>query len=261
MDFDMRTQKARLALLLSLVAVTAWAGGLAEAPSLSIAQRAIAQPVSGASVAFARYTAGLGHTARSADRRTVSVEIEASLPGLAKQGCLQAIRRGGASDRPEYQVLHIEGDSIVKQEVIARYLTAETQAEVIPKASVAVSPANYKFHYIGSIASAGTLVYVYQIKPRKRRAGLMEGQLWIDAGTGLAVHQGGHLVKNPSIFVRRVELVRDTRLRDGVPYLQTTRLAIDTRLVGRAEVTIRERPYPDSEQVVAALNSSSGVRP
>src|SRR5450631_2863791 len=261
MDFDMRTQKARLALLLSLVAVTAWAGGLAEAPSLSIAQRAIAQPVSGASVAFERYTAGLGHTARSVEWRTVTIEIEASLPGLAKQGRLLAIRRGGASDRPEYQVLHIEGDSIVKQEVIARYLTAENQAEVIPKASVAVSPANYKIHYIGSMVSAGTQVYVYQIKPRKRRAGLMEGQLWIDAGTGLAVHQGGHLVKNPSIFVRRIEIVRDTRLRDGVPYLQTTRLAIDTRLLGRAEVTIRERPYPDSEQVVAALNSSSGVRP
>jgi hypothetical protein len=266
----MRTQEAasdrpwrsmRLAFPLAVVSLTAWAGGPPDAASLSITQPAVAQPASSPSLALARYIASLGHTMRRAEWQTVTVEIEASLPGLAKQGRLQAIRRSGASGRPEYQVLHIEGDSIVKQQVIARYLTAEKEAEAIPKASVTVSPANYKFRYVGSIASSGTIVYVYQVTPRKKRAGLMEGQLWIDAGTGLAVHQGGHLVKKPSIFVRRVELVRDTRLRDGAPYLQTTRLTIDTRLVGRAELTIREHPYTDSEQVIAALNSGTGVRP
>jgi hypothetical protein len=122
------------------------------------------------------------------------------------------------SRNPEYQVLHIEGDSIVKQQVIARYLTAEREAQAIPKASVAVSPANYKFRYLGSIASSGTFVYVYRVAPRKKRAGLMEGQLWIDGASGLAVHQDGHLVTKLSIFVRRVELVRDTRL----PALRST---------------------------------------
>jgi hypothetical protein len=159
-------------------------------------------------------------------------------------------------------VLHIEGDSLVKQQVIARYLTAEKEAEAMPKASVAVSPANYKFRYIGSIASPGTFVYVYQVTPKKKRAGLMEGQLWIDAATGLAVHQDGRLVKKPSVFIRRIELVRDTRLRDGTPYLKTTHLAIDTRLVGRAELTIREQPETDTKQVIAAsLTSSARVRP
>ncbi len=256
----------RLALSLVVVSATAWAGGPLETTPASIIQPAITQPdmlegVSSPSLAFGRYLASLGSTTRPAEWQTVTVEIEASLPGLAKQGRLKAIRRSDPSGRPEYQVLHIEGDSMVKQQVIARYLTAERDADAIPKASVAVSPANYKFRYVGSIASPGTFVYVYQVTPKKKRAGLMEGQLWIDAGTGLAVHQGGHLVKKPSIFVRRVELVRDTRLRDGVPDLQTARLAIDTRLVGRAELTIRERPYTESEQVIGALHSNVGVRP
>ncbi|MGA8595964.1 MAG: hypothetical protein WB676_14705 [Bryobacteraceae bacterium] len=165
-------------------------------------------------MAFARYIASLGRTTRSPEWQTVTVEIEASLPGLAKQARLEAIRRSGVSGNPEYQVLHIEGDSIVKQQVIARYLTGEREAQAIPKASVAVSPANYKFRYVGSIApSAGTFVYVYRVTPRKKRAGLMEGQLWIDAASGLAVHQDGHLVTKLSIFVRRVELVRDTGSR------------------------------------------------
>ena len=114
---------------------------------------------------------------------------------------------------------------------------------------------------LGSIASSGTFVYVYRVTPRKKRAGLMEGQLWIDAASGLAVHQDGHLVTKLSIFVRRVELVRDTRVRDGVPYLETTRLTIDTRLVGRAELTIREHPYTGSNQEIAALHSRAGRRP
>jgi hypothetical protein len=266
----MRTQEAasnrvwrsmRLALPLVVVSLTAWAGDPPEGASLFMAQPATVQATSGPSLAFGRYIASLGQTARPAGWETVTVEIDASLPGLAKQGRLQAIRRRGASGHPEYQVLHVEGDSIVKQQVIARYLTAEKEAEAMPKASVAVSPANYKFRYVGSIASAGIFVYVYQVTPRKKRAGLMEGQLWIDAATGLAVHQGGRLVKKPSIFVRRVELVRDTRLHDGVPDLETTHLAIDTRLVGRAELTIREQPYSDSERVIAALHLNAGVRP
>ncbi|MGA8594224.1 MAG: hypothetical protein WB676_05710 [Bryobacteraceae bacterium] len=272
---DMGTQQAildrawrflRLALSLAVISVTVWAAGPLDAPLDSVIQPLATQPdvveaTSSPSLAFGRYIASLGRITRPAEWQTVTVEIEASLPGLAKRGRLEAIRRNSASGRPEYQVLHVEGDSIVKQEVIARDLMAEKEADAIPKASVAVSPANYKFRYVGSIASPGRFVYVYQVTPKKKRTGLMEGQLWIDAETGLAVHQGGHLVKKPSIFVRRVELVRDTQFRDGVPDFETTRLAIDTRLVGRAELTIREHPYADSDQVIGALRSSAGVQP
>ena len=60
----------------------------------------------------------------------VSVNIEASIPKLAKQARLQAIRHFNASGNPEYQVLHVEGDSTVKKQVIARYLSAEAQARI-----------------------------------------------------------------------------------------------------------------------------------
>jgi hypothetical protein len=70
----------------------------------------------------------------------------------------------------------------------------------------------------------------------------MQGELWIDAASGVAVHQAGHLVKRPSMFLRRVEIAQDTEIRDGSPYVRITRLDIDTRLVGRAELTIKEHP-------------------
>jgi hypothetical protein len=137
----------------------------------------------------------------------------------------------------------MDGDRTVRQQVIARYLSAEVEAAALPPASVAIAPANYRFRYRGSITDGGTLAYIFEITPQKRRAGLIRGQLWIDAGSGLVLRQTGYLVRSPSIFVRRVDITRDTAVRDGAAYERTTRLWIDTRLVGRAELTITERPY------------------
>ena len=102
--------------------------------------------------------------------------------------------------------------------MIARYLDAEEQAEALPYSAVAVTPMNYKFRYLGSVENNGTAVYIFQIVPRKKRAGLIRGQIWIDSATGIAVHQAGRFVKRTSIFIREIEVSRDTNLRNGHPY-------------------------------------------
>ena len=88
---------------------------------------------------------------------------------------------------------------------------------------------------------AGSQAYVFQIAPRHKRAGLIQGELWIDAASGLAVRKTGHLVKRPSVFLKRVDVVQDTDLMDDAPAMRITHLEIETRLVGLAELTIRER--------------------
>jgi len=172
-----------------------------------------------------------------------TIEIEASLPKLGKQGRLRAIRRLLPLGKVDYHVVELEGDSTVKQQVIARYLSAEAQAAARPSSSVAITPANYKFRYAGSVNVAGALSYVFQIAPRKKREGLIRGELWIDAESGIALRQAGRLVRSPSIFLRRVEITRQTDMQDGVPSARITHLNIDARLIGRAELTITERPY------------------
>jgi hypothetical protein len=205
----------------------------------------LVQSTSGAGMAFARYVARLG--AASA-WTTETVEIDASLPHLAMHGRLRAIRRLLPHGKPEYQVLEVAGDQTVKQQVIARYLSAEVRASELPASSVALSPANYKFRYQGFAAIAGAMVYVYQITPRKKREGLIKGELWLDAETGAAIRQSGYLVKSPSIFVKRVDITRETRLRGGLGAERVTHLSVNTRLVGRAELTIVERPAPGAEE-------------
>lgn len=191
-------------------------------------------------LALARYIANAASGHPWSEPDTVSMEIDASLPGLAEKARLRAIRHWVGHQKPKFQVIQIEGDATVIEQVIERYLTAETQAAAIPASSVVMTPANYKIRYVA--ANGGPSVYAFQIAPRKKLPGLIKGELWIDGNTGLAVHEAGYLVKKPSVFIRRIKITRDITLRDGTPYLRTTHFEIDTRLVGRAELTIIESP-------------------
>lgn len=202
----------------------------------------------GAAAAFARYIVGLE---RESPWGVETVEIDASLPKLKKQGRLSAIRRLLSHGKPEFQVLEIEGDQTVRQQVIARYLSAQVRVAAIPASSVAMTLANYKFRYAGSVQTGATTAYVFLITPRKKREGLIKGALWLDGETGAAVRQSGYLVKKPSIFVKRVDVTRETTLHDGIAELRVTHLSVETRLVGRAELVIHERlcATPDSGPV------------
>jgi hypothetical protein len=171
-----------------------------------------------------------------------TIRIDASLPKLAKHGRLRAVRRLLPVGRPQYQVLENTGDAMVKQQVIVRYLSADEKTAEMPASSVAITPANYKFRYIGSVPFGYNLAYAFRITPRKKREGLMKGVLWLDGETGVAVRQSGYLVKSPSIFIKRVSVTRENYLRDGTVEARITHVAVDTRLVGRAELVIEERP-------------------
>ena len=172
---------------------------------------------------------------------TETVEIEASLPKLKEKGRLSAVRRLFLG-KPQYQVFESDGSRTVKQQVIARYLSAETTAASLAPSSVAVTPANYEFHYAGATDLGGGTAYVFQITPRKKRDGLLRGVIWIDGQSGSAIRLSGYLVKRPSIFIKRVDLTREVRLHDGVVEARVTHLALETRLVGLAQLTIQERP-------------------
>jgi hypothetical protein len=190
-------------------------------------------------LALSRYFSGL---AANRPWGAENVEIDASLPKLKEHGRLRGIRRLLPLGKPQYQVFELDGSRTVKQQVIARYLTAEVGAAELAPSSVAVSPANYQFRFVGSVGSDEELGYAFEITPRKKREGLIQGVLWIDAETGAAIRLSGYLVKRPSIFVKRVDVTRETSLRNGVAESRVTHLALETRLVGRAELTIRERP-------------------
>jgi hypothetical protein len=191
-----------------------------------------------ASTAFARFAT------RSAPLNVpddTTVEIDASLPQMGKQGQVKVVRHRDSAGEAQYKVVQSTGDSTVREQVIARYLAIEQQAYARRDSSSAITPENYRFRYQASIAGGGNLFYVYAVKPRHRGDGAMTGQIWIDAPTGAIVHQEGRL-KGGSVFVKKIEIVRDAGARVTSPYVRVTRVDIQMRWFGRAQLTIREQP-------------------
>jgi hypothetical protein len=182
---------------------------------------------------------------------TESIEIHAALPKLEKTGRLLAIRHLAPTSASRYEVVQLAGDPTVKEQVIVRYLQAQQRAAEMPAASVAIAPANYKFAYKRMVDDGERQAYVFQITPRHKREGLIKGELWLDESTGVPIRQSGRLVKSPSIFIKRVAITEENTVRDGIIESRLTHITIETRLVGRAELVIEERPLGEERPLLS----------
>jgi len=206
----------------------------------SASDSAMTLPASAEGLALARYVVSTQTASPFHTKETVVVAVEASLPGLFKESQLIALRRLGDSGRNEYRLLQTTGDVTVTQEVIAPYLAMLDGIEELPASSVAVTPANYRFRYLGQVGTGAATAYVFRITPRRKRDGLIEGQLWIDALTGTGVLETGRLVRTPSDFAPGIQVVRDTKLLHGVPCVRISHVFVETHRAGRGQLTITE---------------------
>lgn len=198
---------------------------------------------SAAAAALQRFMAGQGGDGWPVE----AVEIEAALPTLKKTGRLRAIRTLFPIGHPEYQVLEIAGDATVRNQVIVRYISADEKSAEVSGGSVALTSANYKIQYAGTVRLDNRLAYAFRVIPRKKRAGLINGVLWIDGETGIALRETGYLAKTPSVFLKRINVTRENHLQNGVVATRITHISAETRLVGRAQLVVVEHPsasYP-----------------
>ena len=189
---------------------------------------------------------------------SMDVEIEANLPKLQKHGRLNALRRISRLGRISYEAVRFEGDKSGKSDIIARYLAAETQAQSADDSSLAITPANYRFRFKGRSGVEENQIYIFQLTPRRKQVGLFKGELWIDAASCLPVRELGRLVKTPSIFLKRVEFVREYYIRGGVAVPLQIASTVETRLVGRAEVTVHYRNVELAGDSPVTLAAASG---
>ena len=166
----------------------------------------------------------------------MEVDIDAKLPKLEKHGKLTALRKISRLGLITYKALGFSGDNTVKQEVITRYLAAESAAR--ENGTIAITPANYKFRYAGRIIQNNVTMLILQVTPKKKAVGLFKGEIWIDAATGMPLREAGQFVKTPSLFLKKIAFVREYEIRDGVAYPLHIQSTVDTRIVGRAELEI-----------------------
>jgi hypothetical protein len=68
--------------------------------------------------------------------------------------------------------------------------------------------------------------------------GLFKGELWLDAATYMPVRESGRFVKNPSIFLKKMEFVRVYEIENGVSIPQRLESRTDTRFFGPVTLSI-----------------------
>jgi hypothetical protein len=183
------------------------------------------------------------------DSSAFELDIEASLSKLHKSAKLRTLQFVSGMGRSVFRTLDSEGDAMVRREVIARYLKVEAERQEAPAPTVAISPANYRFVFRGATDYAGQAAYVYRLEPKRKRAGLFKGELWLDAETGSVLREWGEFVKSPSWFVKSVYFVRDYMMQGRQSRTSEPRrliLNVSTRLFGRADVTIWFDKAPDA---------------
>ena len=178
-------------------------------------------------------------------------EIEATVPKWKKSSKMTALRLISKIGRITYQKLSFSGDDQVKRDVIARFLTAETEAHE-QAGNISLTLANYKFNYKGRLEQGGKIAYIFQLNPREKRIGLFKGDLWLDGETGLPLRESGRLVKNPSVFFKKTEFTRTYEIRDGQAYLSAFQSQIEARVVGRVDMAVKYSNYQKPPPEVAA---------
>jgi hypothetical protein len=181
------------------------------------------------------------HTAQDA---SMQVDIQASVPKLKEEGKLRALRKISKVGQITYSVLGFQGNNTIKTQVIARFLQAEQQGQ--GNDTLGITPANYKFKYKGEWQFEGKNAYLFDLSPRKKRVGLFKGEIWLDAETCLPVYEKGRFVKNPSVFFKKVIFQRGFAIENGVAVPRYMTSTIDTRVIGKVELTISYSNYAPS---------------
>jgi hypothetical protein len=206
--------------------------------------------------ALDRYLARTGDPQSACSDSVFTVQIDASMPTLRKQGSMSGVKLVSQTGQIIYRGLRFTGDKLVKTAVIARFLANDANPAG-RTGDVAVSGQNYWFAYNKTSDYNGLTAYVFLLKPRRKRAGLFVGELWLTADTAAPLRLWGDFVKSPSIFVRSLRFVQDYHTVAGCSQPLRLLLTTGTRIAGTVEMVIWQHPAADKAESTEAGESSS----
>lgn len=180
--------------------------------------------------------------------------VTAKLPDLKESGQFELDRRYVAPKTLQFKAVRFTGDGFVKSNVIIRLLQSEVDhVQKDEPGRTAIDQQNYKFAYKGREWMDGRLVHVFNLKPRKKRAGLFKGKIFVDAYTGTLVRAEGKMVKSPSLFIKDITFVQDYADIGRFTFPVHMRSHAKARVIGRVIVDVVHRDYrPVTDTQLAA---------
>ena len=138
-----------------------------------------------------------------------------------------------------FQITSEEGSAIIRRKVLIAALEAEQMAAgKSDRAQSALTPANYEF--LGISPESERLVKM-DVRPRRKHVMLVNGALFIDEDSADLVRVEGELSQRPSIWTRRVHVVREYDRIDGVHVPVGMQSTADVLLVGSSSFAMTYR--------------------
>ena len=146
------------------------------------------------------------------------------------------------------------GSRLILNHVLHRLIESEEESagDDANRNAIALTSDNYQFSLRGCEMVAGRDLYVMDVRPLRDNKFLYRGTIWVDAQDFAVVRIDAEPARNPSFWTKRSEIHHQYQ-KIGDFYLPAFNQTVtDTRLGGRAVLTIRYENYK--------LDSSGGKR-
>jgi hypothetical protein len=141
----------------------------------------------------------------------------------------------------QYEIKQTQGSG--RGEKVVRKVLAHEREMAGDWEESALTERNYTFQLVSEEQLGGRDCYVLTIEPRRESKDLIRGKVWIDSETYNPLRMVGEPAKNPSWWVKRVELSLTFSNVDGM-WLQTGATAnADVRIFGKHVLTSKDLRY------------------
>ena len=136
-----------------------------------------------------------------------------------------------------FDIVKMDGSSVIQKHVLIKALEAEQDAvqSTTNKSQSALTPANYEFL---EISPAGDRMTRINVKPRRSHVMLINGHLVIESDSADLVRVEGELSKRPSLWTRRVRVVREYDRIAGVHVPISMKSTADVLIVGTSSFSM-----------------------
>lgn len=153
-----------------------------------------------------------------------------------------------------------EGSPFIRHHVFQRIIKdEEKRVKANSDPDSLISPKNYTFEIIGEDRIGSSECTVVHAIPKRKETDLFEGKIWIDERDFAIVKIVGHLSKSPSLWIKRVDFVRQYQKIDEYWLLLREEANVDVRIYGAEFLTINYHDYTVNRVETASASSSGNI--
>ena len=158
-----------------------------------------------------------------------------------------------------FEVVAESGSGFVRNYILGKMIEAEVESsQKGERKETRIIPENYDFRLVGTEALDGRDSYVLEINPKKPTKFSIRGRIWVDAQDFAIARIQGQPAKNPSFWIRSVQVVQRYGRTDQFWLPALNHSVAQARVFGVTEVVIEYSDYKTNVRQAQARSRAVG---